>query len=113
MKTRLPTLIVLTLLVLGGCGGGAHTSTFTGSVILTWSGPDQNTDGTDLTDLEGYRIYYRNSINESHSIISVGNTTTTIVEGIKFGIIYYFKVTALDITGNESAPSIEVSITLS
>ena len=92
--------------VTGGTGntGGA----FTGSATLAWNAPTTNTDGTLLTDLAGYKIYYGTSSGNYTSVIDVGNATTYTASNLSSGA-YYFAVTSYDISGTESAYSNEAS----
>jgi hypothetical protein len=77
-----------------------------GAATLTWTPPTQNVDGTSLTDLAGYRIYWGTSQN------NLTNSTTVAGAGVSSALIeqltpatYYFAVTAYDTVGNESAYS--------
>jgi Fibronectin type III domain/Divergent InlB B-repeat domain len=79
------------------------------SVTLSWNAPTKNADGTPLTDLAGYKVYYRNSSGGFSQSINVGNVTTRTVSNLTDGIDYYFAVTAYDTSGNESGYSNEVS----
>lgn len=104
--------IIISLLILlsFGCGGGGGSSTSYSST-LTWDPPTTNADGTPLTDLAGYKIYYGTSSGNYTKVIDVGDVTTYKVEGLNPGT-YYFTVTAYDISGNESGYSNEVSKTI-
>lgn len=82
------------------------------TVTLTWTAPTTNTDGTPLTDLAGYKLYYGKVSGTYTSVITiVGNVTTYTVTGLLDGT-YYFVVTAYDAVGNESAYSNQVSYTI-
>lgn len=76
--------------------------------VLRWQAPTQNVDGTPLTDLAGYVIYWgtdsRNYIG-SHTINSPAVTEweATMAPGS-----YYFAMTAFDSENNESGYSNEV-----
>ncbi len=85
---------------------------FAGEAVLTWDPPTTNTDGSPLTDLGGYRIYYGVSSGNYTQSIDVGNVTTYQVTGLTDGVTYYFAVTAYDISGNESDYSNEVYKTI-
>lgn len=77
---------------------------------LYWTAPTTNDDGTPLTDLAGYRLYCGNATGTYTAIVDTGMTTVYPLSSI-VGIsgTYYCIVKALDITGNESKPSNEVS----
>jgi hypothetical protein len=78
----------------------------TGSVKLSWAAPTENTDGTPVTNLAGYHIYYGTSTDElTMSIDVVGATSTTyLVEGLLDGT-YYFSVLAYNTEGADSGRS--------
>ncbi|MEW6417438.1 MAG: fibronectin type III domain-containing protein [Nitrospirota bacterium] len=105
--------IIISLYNCGGGGGSSSSSNSNGggsssSATLTWDAPTTNADGTPLTDLGGYKIYYGTSSGNYSVVIDVGNVTTYKIEGLSPGI-YYFAVTAYDTSGNESEYSNEVS----
>ena len=79
-----------------------------GSINLSWAAPTENVDGTPLTDLAGYRVYFGNrprAYDESREVTDPSATSTTIA--LPSGD-YYVAMTALDQEGNESAYSNEV-----
>lgn len=107
------TLSYTLVFFLSGCGSTADNGG-TASVSLTWDAPTKNSDGTTLTDLAGYRVYYgETSGTYLNSVTIVGNTTTVIIDNLHYGRTIYFTVTAFDIYGLESSYSIEIPITLS
>ena len=81
---------------------------FSGVATLSWNAPTTNGDGTPLTDLAGYKIYYGTSSSSYSQSIDVGNTTTYTIEDLTEGLTYYFATTAYDAGGNESGYSNEV-----
>ncbi|MEW6001249.1 MAG: choice-of-anchor D domain-containing protein [Nitrospirota bacterium] len=87
------------------------SSLFAGVGTLSWDPPATNTDGSPLTDLEGYKVYYGTSSGNYSQGIDVGNVTTYTVSNLNDGT-YYFAVTAHDTSGNESDYSNEVSKTI-
>lgn len=90
----------------------AHAVTaFAGTTSLVWDPPATNTDGTPLTDLAGYKIYYGTTPGSYTNIIDVGNVTTSVVNNLTDGLAYYFAATAYDSAGIESSFSNEVSKT--
>jgi hypothetical protein len=79
-----------------------------GSVTLSWQAPAENVDGTPLTDLAGYEIYFgEQSRNYFDSVYVAGSSTTSKTIELPPGS-YYFAMTAWDNEGNESAYSNEV-----
>jgi hypothetical protein len=77
-------------------------------VTLSWDAPNTNADGTPLTDLSGYKIYYGTSSHNYSTAIDVGNVTEYMVGNLENVVVYYFAVTAYDTSGNESEYSNEV-----
>lgn len=73
-----------------------------GTATLSWDAPTQNTDGTPLTDLAGYRVYWGQSGNFSNSAtINNPGVTTYVVEGLAPGT-WQFRTTAFSGSGMES-----------
>lgn len=81
---------------------------YTGQAKLSWDAPTTNADGTPLTDLAGYKVYYGIASGNYSQNINAGNVTTYTVSGLNDGT-YYFVVTAYDTSNNESGHSNEVS----
>jgi hypothetical protein len=79
------------------------------SVTLSWDAPTTNTDGTPLTDIAGYKVYYGTEYGNYTQNIDVGNVTTYKVANLTEGLTYYFAVTAYDTSANESTYSNDVS----
>ena len=89
----------------------ATTSTFSidvtqvqlGSVTLSWTAPTQNTDGSTLTDLAAYRIYYGTSQGSYPNQIRIDNSgTTSFVVDNLVPDTYFFVATAINSQGIES-----------
>lgn len=82
------------------------TAVASGTATLSWSPPTQNTDGSPLSDLAGYYIYYGSSAATLSNRLVVSNagltayTLTSLASGT-----YYFAVSAYTTTGTESAQS--------
>ena len=77
-----------------------------GSATLTWTPPLQNSDGTTLTNLSGYRIYYgtaANSLSQSIDLVNTGLTSYTISN--LSTATWYFGMTAYTTSGTESPVS--------
>lgn len=127
------TALAVTL-VLIGCGGGtADTSSSsadaqssgssasgqssgsgetlpgptTSSATLDWVPPTTNTNGSALTDLRGYRIYYGTRSNQLTNKIAITTPgmATYVIDGLPIGTTYYFAITAVTSNGMESADS--------
>ncbi len=93
-----------------GCGGGSSgTSSLSGTgLTLAWDAPTTKTDGSTLTDLAGFKVYYGNSSQQYTQSVDVGNVTTVTVNDLPLGPIY-ISVTAYDSLGYESDYSDELS----
>jgi hypothetical protein len=82
-------------------------------VTLNWSPPLQNTDGSSLTNLTGYRIVYgksAGSLTNTVNVPTVGVTSYTI-EDLAAGT-WYFSIESLNSAGTVSAPTNVVSATI-
>lgn len=74
-----------------------------GSATLSWTPPTQNTDGSALTDLDGYKIYWGTASGDYQSNVAIDNPgiTTYVVDGLSSGT-WFFVATALNELGVES-----------
>lgn len=81
-----------------------------GSVTLTWTPPTQNTDGTPLTDLAGYKIYRGTESGVYNNITTVANPSIAswVTDVLPAGT-YYFAATSYNEAGVESVFSNEVT----
>jgi hypothetical protein len=77
-----------------------------GGATLSWTPPTQNTDGTSLTNLAGYRIAYGTSSAALTQTIQVSNPglSSYTISNLSPGT-YYFAVRAYTSTGTESGNS--------
>jgi Putative Ig domain len=67
-----------------------------GSATLSWVPPTQNTDGSTLTNLSGYRIYYGTSASTMTQSISITNASvSTYLVGNLSPATWYFAVKAI------------------
>ena len=75
-----------------------------GSVTLSWTPPLENTDGTALTDLAGYNIYWGPSPGNYPNSVKIDNGTvsTYIVDNLAPGT-YEFVATSFNVAGTESS----------
>lgn len=108
----------MTLLGCGGTGGGTISgdNQGTGVAVLSWGKPTINEDGSTITGLAGYQIFYGET-----SPVTEANSQSTVVldpdqishtlSGLNPGT-YYFAVTAFNLDGYESGMSNEVSKTV-
>lgn len=81
-----------------------------GSATVSWDVPVTNADGSLLTDLDSYRVHYgvAPGTYSRTAIVDDATATTAPINNLEAGT-WYFVVTAVDLTGNESALSAEVS----
>ncbi len=78
----------------------------TGSATLSWTAPTKNTDGSPITGLAGYHVYYGMDPNNlTHTVNVAGAAATSyVVTGLNTGK-YYFAVSAYNAMGRESVKS--------
>jgi len=90
----------------------AVTQISTGRATLSWMPPTENTDGSQLTNLSGYRIYYGNSPTtlDQNILINAG-FTSYVIENLS-PATWYFAIKAIA-GGTESSLSGVVSKTVS
>ena len=113
---------LLSLAACGGGSGGGESANFQssdatppapGSVTLSWTAPTSNTNGTPITSLSGYHIFYGTSASDLTQSIEVSGAATLSYEitDLTAGI-WYFAVAADASDGTESAPSEVASMTI-
>jgi PKD repeat protein len=108
-RTFIPVVYSLLLLFFIWPASGASA----GSATLTWDPP------IDSPDIYEYKVYcgqvsrYDAGFSDYEYSEFAGNSKSYVVEDLGEGIIYYFAVTAMDISGNESTYSDEVYCTIS
>ena len=111
----------------GGGGGSASTdatqsptsdsptapAAATGTATLSWVAPQTKADGSALSDLAGYRIYYGTSSGSYTESVTISDpsATTYTLQNLSAST-YYFVLRAYDTTNAESASSAEVSKTI-
>jgi Fibronectin type III domain len=84
-----------------------------GSATLSWEAPTANTNGSPLTDLAGYRIYYGSSPKHlSHTVhIKTVGLQTYVIDDLEPGT-WYFAVKSVAANGVESSLSDVVAKTI-
>jgi hypothetical protein len=77
-----------------------------GSANLSWAAPTENTDGSPVTDLAGYTIYYGTNSSAMTQTIQVSQPSATsyVVNNLGTGT-YYFAVSAYSSAGTQSIRS--------
>jgi ABC-type oligopeptide transport system substrate-binding subunit len=129
MKKRSNIWVLAAMLAsatLAGCGGGetsasgpAATPTVpggaggTGAATLSWTAPTENSDGSAVTNLAGYRIYHGTSANALNTVVQVSNPGISlyVVDNLSAGT-HYFAVSAYNSAGTESDRSAVASKTI-
>lgn len=84
-----------------------------GSAALSWTPPTRNTNGTALTNLAGYRVYYGTSSGSLNRIVQIANPglANYVVDNLA-PATWYFAVRAYNTNGAESALSNVASKTI-
>jgi hypothetical protein len=116
-------LVVLVLAALSGCHPDGTSSLSSpqqvssketvGNATLSWEAPTTTTNGSALTDLAGYRIYYgldEKDLSETVDLATVG-MQTYVIDNLASGT-WYFAIKAVTSAGVESALSNVVSKTI-
>jgi hypothetical protein len=80
---------------------------------LSWTPPVANTDGSALTNLSGYNVYYGSSPGELTQVIKVGNAGLSryVIDDLPSGK-WYFAMTSVASDGAESERTSVVSTTI-
>ena len=83
------------------------------AVTISWTPPTTNEDGSTLTDLAGYKIYYGFNAGSYPNSIEVNNASTSsyVVENLVAGT-YFFALTSLNSNRIESALSDPISVSV-
>lgn len=86
-------------------------SVFAAGIDLSWEPPSTNADGSPITGLTGYKIYYGTISGYYTKVIDTGNVRSFRVANLNAGA-YYFALTAYNNQGVESSLSNEVEVYL-
>lgn len=127
-RLGLPFLAAVSALIIAGCGGGGGgtaavpqaasqtapgatppagtPSSSLGAATVSWLPPQQNSDGSALTNLAGFKIYYGQNSAALDSYVAIGNASisTYVLENLTRGQ-WFFGVVAVNSTGIESSLS--------
>jgi hypothetical protein len=89
------------------------TASATGSATLSWTPPTRNTDGSALTNLAGYRVYWGRASGNYTQSVTLNNPglATYVVEPLSSGS-WYFATRAINSAGVESSLSNEATKTI-
>jgi hypothetical protein len=104
---RFALLAAMMTAVICACHSGA-----TGTAVLSWAPPTENTDGSPIGTITGYDIYYGPTPAAMTQTLHLTdpNGTTYLVQHLRPGT-YYFSVAASTASGT-SAPTPPVSTTI-
>jgi hypothetical protein len=96
-----------------GAFGIQVVATATGSAMLSWTPPTTNTDGSALTDLAGYKIYWGPSAGNYTNSVTLNNPGLSeyVVSQLTAGT-WYFAASAINSGSVESVLSNAVSKTI-
>jgi hypothetical protein len=108
---KVSALSLLKKVTFGAVTAGLAFSAHAAQIHLEWD-PPTNADGTPITTLAGYKLYYGPNSRTYPTNVTVGNHTTFTLDGLEAGTTYYFAVTAYDQAGIESEYSQELQATL-
>jgi chitodextrinase len=86
----------------------------TTSARVSWRAPTTNVDGTPITGLSGFRVFYGNVSGQygQSLLVSSPSITSVVIEGLTSSTTWYFVVKAVATSGVESDYSTEVSKTM-
>ena len=85
-----------------------------GSVTVGWVAPTANTNGSNLTNLGSFKIYYGTASKQytQSAAVSSPSALSQMISALTVGQTYFFAVTAVSSAGVESSYSPEVSATI-
>jgi hypothetical protein len=88
-------------------------SATTGSATLSWTPPTQNSDGSSLTNLAGYKVLYGRSASALDQTISLTNPSlnTYQVDNLGSGT-WFFAIVTVNAAGGESVPTNVASVVI-
>ena len=85
----------------------AATSAGSGTATVAWMAPTENSNGTALTNLAGYYVYYGTDSSSLTESVQVSNAKTLsyVVNGLASGKTWYFAVSSYTTAGQQSSLS--------
>jgi hypothetical protein len=94
-------------------GGSSGSGSGSASATLSWLAPSENTNGSALTNLAGYNIYYGTSTSAMTNRIAITSVAvmTYVINNLNSGN-WFFAITAVNSAGVESLASSAVEATL-
>jgi len=116
LYVRMTLLVTFCSLLITGCkrlestrSAQSETADQRGTVTLNWDAPLTNTDDTPLNDLTGHRIRYGLISGVYSTSLDIGLATTYTISNLSRGKNYYFVVSSINSSGEESDLSNEVA----
>ena len=96
-----------------GSSSGGSGSTSAQSVTLNWQAPTENSNGSTLINLAGFKIHYGTASKDYSQVVALNNPGLNryVVDSLPSGT-YYFAITAYNSQGVESSMSGEVATTV-
>ena len=119
-KTVIKRVLVMLVLSYGlfplllGCGtategdSGIPPTSSGNSITLTWQTPERNSDGSVFNDLAGFKVYYGFESGSYTGMRFVKGLTHCVIEDLPGDTTLHLAVTTYDMSGNESAFSVEL-----
>ena len=82
-------------------------------MTFNWVPPTENSNGSPLTNLAGYKIHYGTASQDYSQVVALSNPSLNryVLESLPHGT-YYFAITAYNSAGIESTFSGEITATL-
>ncbi|OGU10968.1 MAG: hypothetical protein A2075_04075 [Geobacteraceae bacterium GWC2_58_44] len=108
--SRLVYLAAVSVAVIATLGQLSIPTAEAGQVNLSWSAPT-NSNGSQVSDLAGYRLHTGNVPGSYQQSVDVGKQTSYTLGSLSDGASYYFAVTAYNTAGLESQYSNEIKKT--
>jgi hypothetical protein len=83
------------------------------SITLSWTAPSTNSNGTPVTDLAGYRVYYGTNAASLSTVITINGAddTSQVINNLKTGT-WYFAVASFNSDKIESSLSAVLPLTI-
>ena len=81
-----------------------------GSLTVSWQAPTENVDGSPVSGISNYRIHYGTQSGQYDDVAEVSGSATAHTLNVPVGN-YYIAMTAIDLEGDESGLSNQVTLT--
>ena len=103
-RSAIARILIAALIVALAIVATSQASAQTCSALLSWQAPTQNTDGTPVTNLAGFKLYFGQSSGNLSQSVTIANPAalTYRVENLT-AATWFFAATAYNAAGAESA----------